>query len=160
MSEVGFGLLATLAAAGGLVSTARYGWLEKHIPLATLMRGCLTLEVLMHLGLALNRLPWVAMIIMFGFGAYSFVWGTVSQTVRQRAVPTEYQGRVGSVYLVGVFGGLVIGQALGGAIADRWGLAAPFWFAFVGSAVTLVLIWRSLGHIAHADQLLDEPATP
>jgi predicted MFS family arabinose efflux permease len=159
MGEVGFGLLATLAAAGGLVSTARYGWLEKHIPLATLMRGCLTLEVLMHLGLALNRLPWVAMIIMFGFGAYSFVWGTVSQTVRQRAVPTEYQGRVGSVYLVGVFGGLVIGQALGGAIADRWGLAAPFWFAFVGSAVTLLLIWRSLGHIAHADQLLDEPAT-
>jgi predicted MFS family arabinose efflux permease len=159
MGEVGFGLLATLAAAGGLVSTARYGWLEKHIPLATLMRGCLTLEVLMHLGLALNRLPWVAMIIMFGFGAYSFVWGTVSQTVRQRAVPTEYQGRVGSVYLVGVFGGLVIGQALGGAIADRWGLAAPFWFAFVGSAITLVLIWRSLGHIAHADQLLDEPAT-
>jgi predicted MFS family arabinose efflux permease len=160
MNEVGFGLLATLAAAGGLISTARYGWLEKHIPLATLMRGCLTLEVLMHLGLALNRLPWVAMIIMFGFGAYSFVWGTVSQTVRQRAVPTEYQGRVGSVYLVGVFGGLVIGQGIGGVIADRWGLAAPFWFAFVGSAITLALIWRSLGHIAHADQQLqDAPAT-
>jgi predicted MFS family arabinose efflux permease len=159
MSAVGFGLLATLAAAGGLVSTARYGWLEKHVPLATLMRGCLTLEVLMHLGLAVNRLPWVAMIIMFGFGAYTFVWGTVSQTVRQRAVPTEFQGRVGSVYLVGVYGGLVIGQALGGLIADRWGLAAPFWFAFVGSAVTLALIWRSLGHIAHADQLLSERAT-
>jgi predicted MFS family arabinose efflux permease len=159
MSEVGFGLLATLAAAGGLVSTMRYGWLEKHVPLAVLMRGCLTLEVLMHLGLALNRLPWVAMVIMFGFGAYAFVWGTVSQTVRQRAVPTEYQGRVGSVYLVGVFGGLVIGQALGGLIADRWGLAAPFWFAFVGSAITLALVWRSVGHIAHADQLQEEPAT-
>jgi predicted MFS family arabinose efflux permease len=159
MSEVGFGLLATLAAAGGLISTARYGWLEKHIPLATLMRGCLTLEVLMHLGLALNRLPWVAMVIMFGFGAYAFVWGTVSQTVRQRAVPTEFQGRVGSVYLVGVFGGLVIGQALGGLIADRWGLAAPFWFAFVGSAITLALVWRAVGHIAHADQLLDETST-
>jgi predicted MFS family arabinose efflux permease len=158
MSQVGFGLLATLAAAGGLISTARYGWLEEHIPLATLMRGCLTLEVLMHLGLALNRLPWLAMVIMFGFGAYSFVWGTVSQTVRQRAVPTEFQGRVGSVYLVGVFGGLVIGQALGGLIAGRWGLAAPFWFAFVGSAITLVLVWRAVGHIAHADELLDEAA--
>jgi predicted MFS family arabinose efflux permease len=158
MSEVGFGLLATLAAAGGLISTARYGWLEKHIPMATLMRGCLTLEVLMHLGLAVNRLPWVAMVIMFGFGAYAFVWGTVSQTVRQRAVPTEFQGRVGSVYLVGVFGGLVIGQALGGLIAGEWGLAAPFWFAFVGSAITLALVWREVGNIAHADELLDEPA--
>ena len=30
-------------------------------------------------------------------------------------------------------------------------------FAFVGSAVTLALVWRSVGHIAHADQLLQEP---
>jgi predicted MFS family arabinose efflux permease len=79
--------------------------------------------------------------------------------VRQRAVPTEYQGRVGSVYLVGVYGGLVVGQALGGLIAGRWGLAAPFWFAFAGSAITLALVWRAVGHIAHADQLLDEPVT-
>jgi len=52
---------------------------------------------------------------------------------------------------VGLYGGIVIGQALGGAIADRWGLTAPFWFAFVGSGITLALIWRSLAHVAHAD---------
>ena len=89
---------------------------------------------------------------MFVFGAYAFVWATVSTTVRQRAVPRELQGRVGSVYLVGLFGGLVVGQALGGAIAQRWGVVAPFWFAFVGSAIILVLIWRQLEHIAHADE--------
>jgi predicted MFS family arabinose efflux permease len=99
-----------------------------------------------------NRSAVVALVIMFGFGAYAFVWGTLSQTVRQRAVPTEYQGRVGAAYTVGVYGGIVIGQALGGAIAGRWGLTAPFWFAFVGSGVTLILIWRSLGAIAHADE--------
>jgi predicted MFS family arabinose efflux permease len=106
----------------------------------------------MHLGLALNRSQLLAFVIMFGFGMYAFVWGTVSQTVRQRAVPTEFQGRVGSAYTVGLYGGIVVGQALGGAIADRWGLTAPFWFAFVGSGITLVLIWRSLGHVAHADR--------
>ena len=57
----------------------------------------------------------------------------------------EFQGRVGSVYVVGLFLGLVIGQALGGVIADRWGLTAPFWFAFVGSGLTLALVWRQLG---------------
>ena len=35
-------------------------------------------------------------------------------------------------------------------IADRWGLTAPFWFAFVGSGITLALVWRQLSHIAHA----------
>jgi predicted MFS family arabinose efflux permease len=156
MGAVGFGALTTVAAVGGLISTTCYGWLERHIRLATLMRGCLTLEVLMHLAFALNRSPWVAFVIMFGFGSYAFVWGTVSQTVRQRVVPTEYQGRVGSVYSVGLYGGIVIGQVLGGLIADRWGLTAPFWFAFVGSGITLALIWRSLAHVAHADQVAAE----
>ncbi|HEY2876963.1 MFS transporter [Nocardioides sp.] len=151
MGPVGFGLLTTAAAVGGLVSTTCYGWLEQHIGLATLMRGCLTLEVLMHLAFAVNRSPVIAFVIMFGFGSYAFVWATVSQTVRQRVVPTEYQGRVGSVYSVGLYGGIVIGQALGGAIAGRWGLTAPFWFAFVGSGITLILIWRALAYIAHAD---------
>ena len=151
MGPVGFGALTTAAAVGGLVSTTCYGWLEQHIGLATLMRGCLTLEVLMHLAFALNRSPVIAFVIMFGFGSYAFVWATVSQTIRQRVVPTEYQGRVGSVYSVGLYGGIVIGQALGGLIAGRWGLTAPFWFAFVGSGITLILIWRALAYIAHAD---------
>ena len=81
----------------------------------------------------------------------------MSQTVRQRAVPTEYQGRVGSAHTVGLDGGLVIGQGLGDAIAHFWGLTAPFWFAFVGSGITLVLIWRSLGAIAHPDQQVPVP---
>jgi predicted MFS family arabinose efflux permease len=152
MDAVGFGLLTTMTAVGGLVSTAGYGWLERRVRLATLMRTCLLLEVLTHLSLALNTTPWIAMVIMFGFGAYAFVWGTLAQAVRQRAVPTEFQGRVASVYLVGLFGGIVIGQATGGLIADHWGLAAPYWFAFVGSALTLVLVWRQLAHIAHADE--------
>jgi len=152
MGEVGFGLLTTASAVGGLISTSRYGWLEQRVPLAALMRACLLLEVLTHLALAVNTVPWVAMVVMVVFGAYAFVWGTLSTAVRQRAVPTELQGRVGSVYMVGVFAGIVVGQAIGGVIADVWGLAAPFWFAFVGSGITLLLIWRELGHIAHADE--------
>lgn len=151
LGEVGFGLLTTAAAVGGLVSTGSYGWLERRIPLATLMRGCLLLEVLTHLALALTTVGWLAIAIMVVFGGYAFVWGTVSQAVRQRAVPQEFQGRVGSVYVVGLFLGLVVGQGLGGIIAEQWGLAAPFWFAFVGSGVTLALVWRQLAHIAHVE---------
>jgi predicted MFS family arabinose efflux permease len=154
LGSVGFGLLTTAAAVGGLLSTSCYGWLERHVPLARLMRTCLTLEVLLHLAFALNRSAVVAYLLMFGFGCYAFVWGTVSQSVRQRAVPMEYQGRVGAVYAVGLYAGIVVGQALGGLIADRWGLLAPFWFAFVGSAITLALLWRPLGQVAQSDRTI------
>ena len=94
------------------------------------------------------------MAIFFVFGAHAFVWGTTSVTIRQRAVPTELQGRVGSVNTSATFGGLVVGSALGGMLAQRFGVTAPFWFAFVGSAVFLVLIWGQLSHIAHADDAI------
>ena len=103
-------------------------------------------------GLAVTTTPWVAMTIMFVFGAHAFIWGTTSITVRHRAVPTRFQGRVQGVYMIGVTGGIVVGSVLGGLIADQWGVTGPFWFAFVGSAVFLVLIWRQLVHIAHADE--------
>ena len=74
-----------------------------------------------------------------------------SVTVRQRAVPTRLQGRVGSVYMIGTFGGMLVGTPLGGLLARHWGITAPMWFGFVGSAVLVVLLWRSFGHIVHAD---------
>lgn len=152
MGPVGFGLLTTAAALGGLLSTAGYDWLEGRFALATIMKACLTLEVLTHLGLALTRVPAVALGIMVVFGGYAFVWATVSTTVRQRAVPDELMGRVGSVYMVGLTGGLLVGQLLGGLLATRWGLLAPFWFAFVGSGLTLLLVWPRLDAIAHTER--------
>ncbi|MFC8801072.1 MFS transporter [Promicromonospora sp. NPDC057138] len=150
MSEVGYGLLTTASALGGIVGMLVYGWLERHLNLATLIRVCLTLEVLTHGAFALTTTGWVAIAIMFEFGVYAFVWGTVSTTVRQRAVPKEFQGRVASINMICVFGGLVLGQAIGGVIAEQWGLVAPWWFACAGAGVTLLLVWKSLAHVAHA----------
>jgi len=152
MGPIGFGLLTTVGAVGGLVGTASYDWLERHASLASIMRVGLLVETFTMLGLAVTTTPWVAMTILFVFGAHAFIWGTTSRTVRMRAVPAELQGRVGSLYSIGVFGGIVAGQAVGGVIAKVWGITGPFWFAFVGSAVILVLIWRQLAHIAHADE--------
>jgi MFS family permease len=157
MGPVGFGLITTVGALGGLLGIVSYGWLTARISLAGLMRIGLVIETLTHLALAITTVPWVAMSIFFVFGAHAFVWGTTSVTIRQRAVPTRLQGRVGSVNLIGVTGGLVVGSAIGGVLAQHFGITAPFWFAFAGSAVFVVLIWRELRHISHADA---EPAPP
>ncbi|MEO6116844.1 MAG: MFS transporter [Pseudolysinimonas sp.] len=156
LGAVGYGALTTAAAIGGLVSTVFFGWLERHVKFATLMRICLSLEVVMHLSFALTTSGIVALFIMFGFGAYAFVWGTISTTVRQRLVPLELQGRIASVNMVGVFGGLVIGELLGGIIAQTWGLTAPWWFAFGGSLITLIIVWRSISNIMAAKPVIEE----
>jgi MFS family permease len=162
MGPLGFGLLTTAIAAGGLLGTASYGWLERHVRLGVIMRGGLLIETLTHLALALTRWAWLALMVFVIFGAHAFIWGTTSTSVRQRAVPAQFQGRVGSVYLTGMVGGIVIGSVLGGLVASAWGITAPFWFAFAGSAVILAAIWRSLLHIAHADEQPGEspPAAP
>jgi MFS family permease len=151
LGEIGFGLVTTISAAGGIAGTVAYGWITRRVSLGDLMRIGLVIETLTHLALALTTSPWVALPVFFVFGAHAFVWGTTSITVRQRAVPSALQGRVGSVNMVGVYGGLVIGSGIGGVLAQHSGVTAPFWFAFAGSAVFVVLIWRSLRHIAHTD---------
>jgi MFS family permease len=159
LGEVGFGLITTVIAVGGLLGTFAYGWLTARLSLGGLMRIGLVIETLTHLGLALTTSPLVAMPIFFVFGAHAFVWGTTSSAIRQRAVPLELQGRVGSVHTVGTFGGLVVGSVLGGVLAQTLGVVAPFWFAFAGSALFLVLIWRELRHISHAEPMPVELAT-
>ncbi|MGY1857490.1 MFS transporter [Modestobacter sp. SYSU DS0290] len=151
LGEIGFGLVTTVGAAGGIAGGLAYGWITRRVSLGDLMRIGLVVETLTHLALALTSSPWVALPVFFAFGAHAFIWGTTSVAVRQRAVPDALQGRVGSVNTVGVFGGLVLGSGIGGVLAQHWGVTAPFWFAFAGSAVFVVLIWRSLRHIAHAD---------
>jgi MFS family permease len=160
MREVGFGLLTTATALGGILGVGIYSRLTARVSLANVMRGGLVIETLTHLALALTTTPWIALVVLFVFGVHAFVWGTTSTTVRQRAVPTELQGRVGSVYMLGVYGGIVVGGAIGGLLADAWGILAPFWFGFVGSALILAVIWRELGHIAHADEAAARAGSP
>jgi predicted MFS family arabinose efflux permease len=151
MGEIGFGLVTTAIALGGLCGTAAFGRLERRFSYGVIMRMALVTETAVMLSLALLTWAPAALVVFAFFGAEAFVWGTTSTTVRQRAVPADIQGRVNAVYLMAVFGGMVIGSAVGGVLAELWGVTAPFWFAFVGSALILALIWRTLTQIGRAE---------
>jgi len=158
MDSIGFGLLTTASAIGGIIGTAAYGALERRFSLADLMRAGLLIETGTHLIFALTRSPEVALLTMVVFGAHEVVWWTTSITIRQRAVPDELMGRVGGIYTVGLTGGIVIGTPIGGLLARSFGITAPFWFGFVGSALLVAVLWRELRHIAHAGEARPEPA--
>jgi MFS family permease len=151
MDAVGFGLLTTAVAVGGVAGILSYGRLERRFSLANIMRVGLIIETGTHLSLALTTSPEFALATMVVFGAHEFVWGTTSTVVRQRAVPNELLGRVTGVYRVAIVGGLVIGTPLGGLLASTFGIVAPFWFGFVGSALLVTILWRQFEYIAHAE---------
>lgn len=147
LGEVGYGLLITMSAIGGVVGTLAYARITRYVPLGQLMRIGLVIETLTHLALALTTSPVVAYVILLVFGTHAFVWSTTSLTIRQRVVPNELLGRVSSVNTVWTYAGLVAGSAIGGVLAQHLGVVAPFWFAFAGSAIFVVAIWRSLRHL-------------
>ena len=150
MDEVGFGLLTTAIAVGGVIGTVSYGRLERRFSLADIMRVGLVIETFTHLVFALTTSSAVALATLVVFGIHAFIWGTTSTVVRQRAVPDEVLGRVSGVYRVAIVGGMVIGTPLGGLLASIYGITAPFWFGFVGSALLVVILWRQFDHIVHA----------
>jgi MFS family permease len=150
MSDVGFGLLTTAMAVGGIIGTTMYGRLERRFSLADIMRVGLLIETGTHLVLALTTVPAVALLTFVVFGAHAFVWGTTATAVRQRAVPDELLGRVTGVYHVGVMAGIVVGTPIGGWLAQQYGITAPFWFGFAGSAILVAVLWRQFDNIVHA----------
>ncbi|HET7027024.1 MAG TPA: MFS transporter [Candidatus Limnocylindrales bacterium] len=158
MNEVGFGLLTTAVAVGGLFGVVGYGRLERRFALADIMRVGLLIETCTHLVLALTTSAAVALLTLVVFGAHAFVWGTTSTVVRQRAVPDELLGRVTGVYRVAIVGGIVIGTPVGGILARTFGITAPFWFGFIGSGLLVALMWRQFAHIAHAGEPAAAPA--
>jgi predicted MFS family arabinose efflux permease len=158
MDSVGFGLITAAGAVGGAIGTVIYGSLERRFSLGNIMRVGLVIETFTHLTLALTRSPAVALITMVVFGAHAFVWGTTATSIRQRAVPDRLMGRVSGIYRVGVFGGIVVGTPIGGLLARQFGITAPFWFGFVGSAILVIVLWREFAHIAHSGAIEPDAA--
>jgi predicted MFS family arabinose efflux permease len=52
------------------------------------------------------------------------------------------QGRVGSTNLFIAAGGNCVGAVLGGVVAARFGITAPYWVAFVVAVLVSATTWR------------------
>jgi len=141
-----------------MIGVTAYGRLERRFSLADIMRAGLCIETLTHLVLAVSTQSAVVLAMFVVFGAHAFIWGTTSTAVRQRAVPDELLGRVTGVYSVGIWLGIVVGTPIGGLLARQFGITAPFWFGFLGSALLVALLWREFDNIVHAGDTVEHGA--
>ena len=51
----------------------------------------------------------------------------------------------------------MIGTPIGGLLAREFGITAPFWFGFIGSAILVTLLWRQFDNIVHASEIQPQP---
>lgn len=146
-APIGFALLATAPALGALAGAVLLPHLEGRLTLAALIRLGLAVEVLCHgvLALALGLLP--AALALAVFGANAWVWGTVASERRRSEVPAGLAEPLARLHLLGVVGALVVGGLLGGALADRAGLVAPYWAGAAGTLLLLGALWGPLGRL-------------
>ncbi|MGX7829421.1 MFS transporter [Actinokineospora sp. 24-640] len=142
LGELGFGVLITAGAVGGLIGTGLVTPLRARFGDHTLLRVGLIVETLTHVGLALATSVWVAGAVTVAFGVHGAIWGVVATSIRQRVVPDELRGRVGSVYYLLVVGGAAIGAPISGVLAVWLGVTGPFWVAGGAMAVLTILVWR------------------
>jgi predicted MFS family arabinose efflux permease len=144
LSDIGYGFLLTTFAVGGLLGTVCGPRLQRRLGSAVLLRAGLLIEAATHATLAATGTPGVAAAILVVFGVHTTVWGLTVVTLRQRMVPAGLLGRVGSVFSLLDLGGAAIGTLVGGVVAQRFGLTAPYWLAAVAMLVIALAAWRPL----------------
>jgi MFS family permease len=150
LGSVGYGLLISSMAVGGiaasLVAERLIGWLGP----ATTMRLGLIIESSTHLTLALARSPLLVGVVFALFGFHAMTWSVISVSLRQELIPARLLGRVNSAYALFGYGSLSLGAIFGGVLAARAGLTAPFWCSFAAMAALTLACWPLLSSRAVA----------
>jgi len=81
----------------------------------------------------------------------------VGSSLRQRLTPPEMMGRVASTSLFIAAGGNCVGAVLGGVIAARFGITAPYWAGSWSRRLVSAATWRVFNRAAVAEAYA-EPA--
>ena len=140
LDAVGYGLLLTAGAAGGVLGGLAAPRICAALGLRHSMAAAFAAFALGYLMIALTSDPVVAGAALAIEAAGSMVWNVATVSYRQRVIPDAVLGRVNSIYRFFGWGSMPLGALAGGAIVSLasgpLGLDAalrlPFWIAFAG----------------------------
>ena len=159
LGSVGYGLLFTCIAVGGIVGSVIGDRLISRVTATWTIRVGLMIEAGLHLTLAASRSTPLICVVLFAFGIHGSLWMIVNSSLRQRLTPPAMLGRVGSTNLFIAAGGNCLGALLAGGFAAKFGITAPYWVAFVVAVVVSVTTWRVFSRAAVAEAFDNEPAS-
>ncbi|WP_162605921.1 MFS transporter [Jiangella aurantiaca] len=131
-----YGLLLTGMAVGGLIASVLVEPLRRWIGTTRLMIADAVGTVLFVAPVALDAGIWVVAAGAVVAGAGSSIWRILAGTIRQNLSPPELLGRLYSASRMISWGVIPASAALGGIVAELWGLRT----AFVAATVLAVLV--------------------
>jgi MFS family permease len=129
LSTIGYGLLLTLVALGGLAGTVLAPILLRRLGMRVMLPAVGLVQGLVLLGVGLTSSLAVVVLAMLVIGVSSMAWNVVTISLRQRIVPARLLGRVTSSYRMIGLGAMPVGALLGGVLAKAWGLHSPYLLA-------------------------------
>ncbi|PYC67779.1 MFS transporter [Micromonospora arborensis] len=155
LGSVGYGLLFTCMATGGVLGALLGDRIIARISATWTIRIGLLVEAGLHLALAASRSTIVVGFALFAFSVHGGLWNIVSNSLRQRLTPPYLQGRVASTNLFVAAGGNCVGALLGGLLAARFGITAPYWVGLVVAIGVSAATWRVFNRAAVARAYAD-----
>jgi predicted MFS family arabinose efflux permease len=160
LDSVGYGLLFTCMAVGGILGSVVGDRLIRWFTATWTIRVGLLIEAGMHLALAASRSPYLIGFALFAFGVHGSLWGIVGSSLRQRLSPPEMLGRIGSSTLFIAASGNCVGALLGGVLVSQFGLTAPYWVGFVVAIIVSATTWRVFDRATVAEAYGEATPTP
>lgn len=139
----GYGVLLTAYGLGGVLGSIGAGPVIARLGAGKVLRLAMLIEAATPAAIALSRDPFLVGAALTFFGCHSIVWGVLLSSLRQELTPVRLRGRVESAYRLIEHGGAAPGAILGGLLAARFGLTAPFWLGAVTGALLIPLVWAT-----------------
>lgn len=111
--------------------------------------------VLTSLAIGLVPVAWWVILMITVNALMTTIWNIVAVTLRQQLVPNHLFGRVNSVYRWISTGVIPLGAVIGGLVADRFGLRAPYFAsaAMLLIAYAVVALRLSAAELSAAEQV-------
>jgi MFS family permease len=146
LDATGYGLLVSVYGAGGLLGSLVAHRVIDRFGAGTLLRVAVVMETLYPAAMAVAGSPIVAGGVFACFGLHAVVWGALDSSLRQELTPPRLRGRVESAFRFIESGAAAPGALVGGLLAARLGLTAPFWLGAGIGLTLLVLVWSTFSN--------------
>jgi predicted MFS family arabinose efflux permease len=138
LSEVGYGLLITAMAIGGILGTVVEARMERLVGRSNLMFLTVVVAGLTYLVPVFTSAPIAIAAAMLAQGTVFMMWNVITVSLRQRMTPDHLLGRVNATYRLFAWGSMPVGAILGGVVAELLGLR---WVFVLAAATSLAMVY-------------------
>ena len=147
LGEIGFGLLLSVEAVGVLFGSLLAASIRQRVGIGPAILISLLIAGVANFVIGASSSVVVVGAMMVSISFCAGVWNVVTNSLRQATVPDRLMGRVQSAHRLLSWGAIPVGTIFGGAIAQAWGLRAPF---YVASVALLILAVAAYSLVARA----------